>query len=163
MRAAALVFHALLIAATLDPFAFFQPSVTLTVGERQRLDRGEAIARTLPGRDREVAVFAAVRLDVDGDRLVAWVRRIEELKKSPYVTAIGRFSEPPRLEDLKSLALDDGDLLEIQACRPTRCGLHLSGIEISELHRTVNEAGKDWKPVCRRTRIAQIPYHPTRN
>ena len=31
-----------------------------------------------PARDLEVAVLAAVRVDIDGDRLVAWTRRIEE-------------------------------------------------------------------------------------
>jgi len=150
MRAAALAFHALLVAATVDPFAFFQPSVSLTVDERQRLDRGEAIARTLSGQDREVAVFAAVRVHVDGDRLVAWVRRIEELKRSSYVTAIGRFSEPPRIADLEGLALDDEDLSEIQACRPARCGLHLSANEINDLQRAASDAGKDWKPAVQR-------------
>ena len=146
MRAAALVIQALLTAAVLDPFAFFQPSVVLTGSERQRLDRGEAVARILPGGDREIAVFAAVRVHVDGDRLVAWVRRIEDLKRSSLVTAIGRFSEPPQLEDLKNLALDDEDLLEIQGCRPAHCGLHLSASEIGALQRAAETAGKDWKP-----------------
>src|SRR5579872_1867427 len=71
-------------APDLDPFAFFQPSVTLSVDDRRQLDRGESIARVLPGQDHEVAVFAAVRVDIDGDRLVAWMRRVEELKKSDY-------------------------------------------------------------------------------
>src|SRR5213596_713351 len=71
-----------------DPFAFFQPSVTVNVGDRRQLDHGEPIARVVPGDTSEVAVFAAVRIDIDGDRLVAWMRRIEELKKSSYVLAI---------------------------------------------------------------------------
>ena len=93
-----------------DPFVFFQPSVTITADDRHQLDRGEPIARVLPGEDLEVAMFAAVPVGIDGDRLVAWMRRIEELKKSSYVLAIGRFSDPPRIEDLAGLTLDDEEL-----------------------------------------------------
>lgn len=54
-----------------DPFACLQPSVTITADDRRQLDRGEPIARVLPGKHLEVAVFAAVPVDIDGDRLVA--------------------------------------------------------------------------------------------
>ena len=129
-----------------DPFAFFRPSVVISADDRRRLDRGEPLARALPGEDREVAVFAAVPVDIDGDRLVAWMRRIAVLKKSPYVLAIGRFSDPPRLEDLADLVLDDEDLSEIRQCRPGACGLKLARAEIDQLRSTAVEAGSAWKP-----------------
>jgi hypothetical protein len=116
-----------------DPFAFFQPTATVTADDRRQLDRGEAIARVLPGDDPEVAVFAAVPVNIDGDRLVAWIRRIEELKKSAYVLAIRRFSNPPRIEDLAELVLDDRELSDIRACRPGHCGLNVSPAEAAEL------------------------------
>jgi hypothetical protein len=83
----------------IDPFSFFQPSVTVTAGDRSKMDDGHPVAHVVAGRDSEVGVWAAVPVNVDGDRLVAWMRRIEELKKSSYVPAIGRFSNPPRLDD----------------------------------------------------------------
>jgi hypothetical protein len=116
-----------------DPFAFFQPSVTVTADDRRQLDRGEATARVLPGDDPEVAVFAAVPVNIDGDRLVAWIRRIEELKKSAYVLAIRRFSNPPRIEDLADVVLDDRELSDIRECRPGHCGLNVSSAEAAEL------------------------------
>src|SRR3972149_11832062 len=90
----------------LDPFAFFRPSIAVTADDRRELDRGKPIARVVRGTDREVGVFAAVQVSVDGDRLVAWTRDIGALKKSPYVLAIGRFSDPPTIEDLEGLTLD---------------------------------------------------------
>lgn len=129
-----------------DPFAFLQPSVTITADDRRQLDRGEPIARVLPGNDLEVAVFAAVPVDIDGDRLVAWMRRIEELKKSSYVLAIGRFSDPPRIEDLADLTLDDEDVSDIRACRPGRCGLKVSAREMTKVQKAAAEAESDWKP-----------------
>src|SRR5512133_1560929 len=86
-----------------DPFAFFQPSVTLSAEHRSELEEGRPVARIIASKGTEVAVFAALPVRIDGDRLVAWMRRIEELKKSTYVLAIHRFSDPPRLEDLADL------------------------------------------------------------
>lgn len=146
MLLALLALQVFTAAPNTDPFAFFQPSVTLSTDDRRQLDRGEPIARVLPGQDHEIAVFAAVRVDIDGDRLVAWMRRIEELKKSAYVLAIGRFLDPPTIEDLAGLALDDEELSGIQACRPDNCGLKLSAVEMTQLRRAAEEAGSDWKP-----------------
>jgi hypothetical protein len=146
MFLALLALQLLPVATNTDPFAFLQPSVTVSVDERRQLDRGEPIARVLPGKDLEVAVFAAVPVNVGGDRLVSWMRRIEELKKSGYVLAIGRFSDPPQIGDLNGLGLDDEELSDILACRPGNCGLKLSAVEMTELRRVAAHAGRDWQP-----------------
>ena len=145
MLTALLVLQLAATAPATDPFEFFRPSVTIDAGERRRLDAGEAIARTLPAPDSEVAILAVVRVNIDGDRLVAWMRRVEELKKSSYVPGIGRFSNPPRLEDLAGLSLDDEDLSEIRSCRPGRCGLKLSPDEIASLQRAAAAAKDGWQ------------------
>jgi hypothetical protein len=141
MLTALLTLQIITTAASADPFAFFQPSFTITADDRRQLDRGEPIARVLPAKNLEVAVLAAVPVNIDGDRLVAWMRRIEELKKSAYVLAIRRFSDPPRIEDLADLTLDDEELSEILACRPGRCGVKLSVSEMATLQRAAAEAG----------------------
>jgi hypothetical protein len=126
-----------------DPFAFFQPSVTITTEERVRLDHGYPLARVLQAKGLEVAVLAAVPVSVDGDRLVAWERRIEELKKGSYLVAIGRFSDPPRIEDLDRLELDSGDVAAIQSCQPGNCELKLSAAEMTQLQHVEAQTGGD--------------------
>lgn len=146
---AATVLAALATAQTIpapDPFAIFHPTIALTTAERTKLDRGDALVKVMPARDREIAIVSATRVKVHGERLIAWVRRIEDLKKGRYVAAIGRFSQPPRIDDLGALALDDDDLEEIRRCRSGRCGLKLSDQEIVELRRTAAVAGANWKP-----------------
>lgn len=145
MLIALLALHIFAANAGHDPFVFFQPSVTLSADDRRRLDHGEPIARTVPGEDGEVAVFAAVPIAIDGHRVVAWMRRIEALKKSAYVAAIGRFSDPPRIQDLAALALDDDELAEIIACRPRDCSLKLSAGEMTRLAAAAANAKHDWK------------------
>ena len=123
------------IAATprADPLEFFRPTVTITEAEQRLLDRGEPIARPLAAQGAEIAVFAAVPVAIDADRLVAWIERIEALKKSSYVAAIHRFSDPPRLEDLADLTLERDDLDAIAECRPGDCGVKLSADEMRTL------------------------------
>ncbi len=118
-----------------DPFLFFSPSVLITPAERQRLDQGRVLVRVLPGQEREIAVFSAAAFDRGGEALVQGVRRIEELKRGPYVLAIGRFSDPPRIGDLAGLDLDEEDLQSIRDCRLSDCAVKLSGSEMEQLRR----------------------------
>jgi hypothetical protein len=129
-----------------DPFAFFRPSIAVSADDRRELDGDKPIARSVRGPDHEVGMFAAVQVNIDGDRLVAWTRHIEELKESPYLLAIGRFSDPPRLEDLDGLTLDDEDLSAIRRCRRSDCSLKLAGSEMDRLRQVVAGAGDQWRP-----------------
>src|SRR5512138_3723336 len=121
-----MAFRVLATPSATDPFAFFQPSVTVTADDRSKMDEGDPVAHVIRSEHAEVAVWAAVPVNIDANRLVAWMRRIDALKKSAYVLAIGRFSDPPRLDDLADLSLDDEDISDIAACRPARCDLKLS-------------------------------------
>jgi hypothetical protein len=128
-----------------DPFAFFQPLVSVSQADRHRIDRGDAFARILPARDGEVAVFAATRLNAEPERLVRWTRAIEAFKKASFVLAIGRFSTPPVLSDLDRLELDDVDLESIRKCRRGDCGIKLTASDIQSLRVVAASAGAEWK------------------
>jgi hypothetical protein len=149
MRAVALlVLTAVLTASpTVNPFAFFSPSVVLSDQERARLAAGEVVSRVLPAAGHDVALLAAVPVNVNGDRLVAWVRDISHLKRSLFVPLSRRFSDPPALDDLRELVLDDRDLDAIRACRPGGCGVKLAASEIAQLQSGLDEAGENWKTV----------------
>jgi hypothetical protein len=131
------------VRAAADPFAFFSPSVVTSADEQRRLEGGGTLARVVPGQKHAIAVFSATPLDVGGDRLVAWMRHIAALKKSTYVEQIGRFSNPPRLEDLDALTLDPADIADLRQCRLGRCGLKLARPEIEMFQRTLQSAGAD--------------------
>jgi len=131
-----------------DPFAFLGPSIVVSGKERQKLDAGDAIVRVLAAEGREIAVLGAAAVEIDGDRLVAWMRRIEDLKKSEHVPAVGRFSEPPVLSDLAGHTLDDRDLDHLRQCRPGNCDLKLSAGEIARMRQVLAAAGTQWKPAA---------------
>lgn len=133
------------ILSAADPFAFIRPSIHVSPNEKQKIDRGEVLVRILPGQGREIAVFAAASLNASGDSLVARVRDIVELKKSAYVPAIARFSDPPAIADLTTLTLDEVDLMAIKNCRRSDCDLKLGTDEIERLRGIITAQGDNWK------------------
>lgn len=133
-----------------DPFEFLAPSVVVSARDRANLDRDQVIARVMSGKAGQLAVFVATRLKAPPDALVAWTRAIAELKRSKFVLAIGRFSDPPRPSDLADLTLDQRDLDAIGRCRPGDCGLKLSAGDIELLTGAVATAGADWRDAVQR-------------
>jgi hypothetical protein len=122
-------------AGTFDPLAIVAPTVEISAADRSRLDRGELISRVLPAHKSQVAVFAATRIDVDPETLIAAAADIANLKKSSFVTAIRRFSDPPRMSDLDALTLDQHDLEVLTACEVGRCSFKLAVREIEAIRR----------------------------
>ena len=112
---------------------------------RTRIDGGFALVDVRPARGRDLGVFGAVRTEVNGDRLVAWVRQIEHFHTGSYVPLVVRFSDPPRIEDLDRLVLDAGDLDDIRGCRSGDCGLKLAADEIGQLRQTIADTGAAWQ------------------
>jgi len=141
----ALFLSAALAATAPDPFTWLQPAVMIDGAARSRLDRGEVVVRVLPAADGEIGIFMAARLNADAETLAEWVNAIARLKKSPYVLMARRFSNPPGLDDLKGLTLDDGDLDAIRACRPGNCALKLAGDDIAALRQAAFAGGPQWK------------------
>jgi hypothetical protein len=133
-----------------DPFQFLAPSVVMSARDRADLDRDQVVARVLSGKGGQLAVFVATRLNAPPDALVAWTRAIAELKRSKFVLAIGRFSDPPRPSDLEELTLDQPDLDAIRRCRPGQCGLKLAAGDVESLTAALGAAGADWRDAAQR-------------
>jgi hypothetical protein len=121
------------------------PSIVVSARDRAALDRDQVVARVLPGKSGQVAVFVATRLNARAETLVAWTRAIAEFKRSKFVLAIGRFSDPPLPSDAEQLTLDQRELDTIRQCRPQSCGLKLPASDIDSLTRIVATAGDDWR------------------
>jgi hypothetical protein len=138
------------------PFAFFRPTVEISPDEIRRVDRGEALVRILPGIDDEIAIFGAVAIHVDGSRLIAWERRIAVLKQNAMVLSIGRFSNPPALEDLRDLVLDDDELQAVSRCRPGNCALKLAAGDIGRLQRAMAVRPPNSQEVFRRILLERV-------
>jgi hypothetical protein len=132
-----------------DPFAFFQPTVSLGAADLAILTRGAPLVRVLPATGHDVAAFTAIGVGstVTVERAAAWMRRVELLRENRYVIASQRLSSPPRLSDFDRLVLDDEDLEDIRRCVPGRCGVKLSAPDIGTLTKVAATGGSNWKPL----------------
>lgn len=127
--------------AAANPIVEVTPCVTLTPADRQALTRGEVVSRTLPGGDYQVGLFAVARITAAPSVLVESTRNIADMKKSAFVSAVRRFSNPPQLSDLDELVLADRDLDALMDCTVGDCAFKLTAPEIGLLARVRAEAG----------------------
>jgi hypothetical protein len=141
----------LLLSATLfaqdpkpEPYTFLRKHLAFTPTELIALENSKIIVK-LPKtpETREVAAFAIMRVDVPTDFFVERVRDIATFKKSEKVLQIGKFSKPPRLEDLAGLTFDQVDIDAIRACRVKSCDIKMSAKFMERFEKEVNWASEN--------------------
>jgi len=126
--------------------AFLKKQLAFTPAELSALDKGQVLVRLQKTTEtREVAVFAVMQLNVPRDFFVEKVRDIVNFKKSDNVMEIGKFSNPPRPEDLSGLTLDASEIEAIRRCRLGRCDLKLSAEMIERLRNKVDWSAPDYQ------------------
>ncbi len=128
-----------------EPQKFLRMVARFSEADIASLERGEPLAKVLDTDHRELAVVGAVRINAPRERLFDRYREISNLKNSNVVMEVGRFSTPPKPEDLNTLHFEDYDLDAIKACRPGDCGVRLSGENLDRFAREVNWRAPDWK------------------
>ncbi len=103
--------------------------------ELRRLQAGQPVAKLLETTERrEVAVFGMIQINVPAEFFVEQFRDIVRFKESPMVPQIGKFSDPPRPEDLGRLTMEESDLEALTHCRAGDCPVKASA-EIMERFR----------------------------
>jgi hypothetical protein len=139
---------------------FLQKQLAFTAYELSALEKGQIIVR-LPktAETREVAAFAVMRLDVPEEFFLHKMRDIVNFKKSDNVLQIGKFSEPPRLDDLADLTLDPAEIDSIRRCRVHKCDFKMSARLIERFRKEVDWSAPDYaKRATALTREVLLEY-----
>jgi hypothetical protein len=123
----------LLTALLVEPLAPFRPTVELGDREYRALDQGRAVVQDVSLPSRHIGVFAAIQVSVDGDRMARWLDDIAAFKRSGAIPEVGRFSEPPRIEDLAALTLDPADVKTLRGCTVDTCSMLFTPEELEQL------------------------------
>ncbi|MBV8206397.1 MAG: hypothetical protein JO041_06360 [Acidobacteria bacterium] len=124
--------------------AFFRDDVGLTVEQITQLRNGTAIVKTMPSRTpAELFLFGAVFIHADPERYIAFAHDFERMRSMPNYLALGVFSEPPRLADLKGFAFDEQDIKSLRTCKPGDCQLQLPESSIAELQKSADWSAAD--------------------
>lgn len=110
-----------------------------SAADLRALDSGEAVVKSLDTPVRqELAHFGAVHVDAPADRFIDRFGDIERFERGPGIPQIGRFSNPPRLEDLAALTLPAKDVTALARCRPGDCDVKLSAAAMARFQQQVN-------------------------
>jgi hypothetical protein len=143
--AAILTTTALLVApmpASVDPArSFLMTAFQLSAAEIDRLDRGEVVSRTLDVQNRrEVATLGVVRILTSPSKYVERLADIATFKKTDDILQIGTFGNPPKLDDVAALTVDEGELKRLRECRIEDCDVRLPADSIERVRREI-----DWR------------------
>ncbi len=128
--------------ARVDPArSFLMTAFQLSTTEIAGLDRGDVVSRTLAvTHHREVATLGIVRIRTSPSAYVERLADIAAFKRTDDVLQIGTFSNPPRLDDLAALTVDEGDLKRLRECRVENCDVRLPADAIERMQREI-----DWR------------------
>ncbi len=113
----------------------FLKSVGFTDAELAPFDKGAPVTKILTTKeDLDAAVIGAIRINAAPATLVEKVRTLEAFRKGATVLQIGRFSTPPKIEDLAGLTIDDSELKDFEECKAGSCDLKLGsgGMELAK-------------------------------
>ena len=137
------------------------PSPALQTFLRQRLQfndrdidnvaKGKAVTRILPSEKQEVAVFGIVLVRVPAEFFVSRFRDIESYKRSTSIPNVKKFSDPPKIEDLHQLTIDEDDLRELKNCKVGDCGVKLPADLILRLRKDI-----DWSAPDARQKVTEL-------
>ena len=101
---------------------------------------GQTVTKTAPIEGPEMAVFGAVRIPDDKERLVRWIRDIEGFRKAADLGLSRKLSSPPAINDFGDLSLDAAELAALQKCKPGSCDLQIGDPAIGRFQSEV-----DWR------------------
>jgi len=127
-----------------DLQTFFQQDIGLTPAQIAAIRGGQPVTKTLPSRTpAEVFLFGAVYIHAAPESYLKFARDFERLRRLPDYLALGVFSTPPQISDLKGFSFDDDDIKALKSCKPGDCLIQMPTSSIEELQQAINWSAAD--------------------
>jgi hypothetical protein len=121
--------------------AFFKQNIGLSQERIADVNSGKPVALALKSRiPDEIFIFGTVYIDSDPEKYVRFSSDIDRLRKIPEYLAIGKFSEPPQIQDLKGFDLDGEDIEALKECKPGDCMIQMPASRMKEFQKAINWA-----------------------
>jgi hypothetical protein len=118
---------------------YFKDYIGLSDDQIATIRSGQAFAKTLHSRiPDEIFVFGAVYIHAAPEAYLKFSRDFDRLRQLPGYLAIGKFSDPPELSDLKGFAFDSEDVQALNDCKPGHCEIQMPTESIEEIHQTID-------------------------
>lgn len=112
---------------------------SLTPAEIAAVEKGDVVAKVIDTDDRsEVLAAATLRVRTTPDRVLAWLRGVEDWRRQPWVVQTGRLALRPEPREVEALTLDPGDVRDLARCRVGDCEVRLSREAIEQFRTRIN-------------------------
>jgi hypothetical protein len=127
-----------------DLRTYFKEYIGLSDNQIAAIRDGQAVTKTLESRTPdEIFVFGAVYIKAAAEDYLKFSRDFDRLRKLPGYLAIGEFSNPPQLSDLKDFTFTSEDIQALKDCKPGKCQIQMPTSSIDELHQSVDFSSPD--------------------
>ncbi|HTC93770.1 MAG TPA: hypothetical protein VK699_09995 [Terriglobales bacterium] len=123
---------------------FFREDIGLNDDQIAAIQNGQPVTKTLHSRTpAEVFLFGAVYIHAAPESYVKYAHDFARLRKLPGYLALGVFSSPPQLSDLKGFAFDNDDIQSLKNCKPGNCLIQMPASSMDDLHQSVDWSRAD--------------------
>jgi len=123
---------------------FFQQNIGLNEDQISSIRDGEPVAKALPSRTPdEMFLFGAVYIHAAPEAYLLYARDLDRIRKVPSFLALGAFSSPPQISDLKDFSLDSEEIQDLRHCTPGHCAIQAPGSTIELLQRSIDWSAPD--------------------
>jgi hypothetical protein len=123
---------------------FFRQNVGLSEDQIAAIHSGQPVVKPLPPRTpAEVLLFGAVYIHTAPETYFQYARNFDRLRQVPGFLALGVFTDPPQLSDLRGFSLDHDDVEDLKNCEPGNCRIQMPATSIEVLHHSIDWSGPD--------------------
>ena len=127
-----------------DLQTFFRQDLGLSQDQIASIRSGQPVAKTMPSRTpAEVFLVGAIYIHATPETYLQFARDFDRLRKLPNYLALGVFSNPPQLSDLKGFSFDSDEIKALQKCTPGDCELQMPASSIEEFQQSVDWSATD--------------------
>ena len=124
------------------PRPFLRKVIQLGDAELATMDKGTVVTKPLATPEKaEIAAFGVVKVTGTLATLRDRIHDFPSFRKVPQIVQIGVFSNPPRIEDLAGLTIDEADLDALEDCKPGNCAVKIGTAGLDRLKKEVNWSG----------------------
>ncbi|HUN63928.1 MAG TPA: hypothetical protein VMU53_18155 [Candidatus Sulfotelmatobacter sp.] len=123
--------------------SYFQ-QIGLSQDQLTAIRAGQAVSMKMPSRiPDEIVVFGAVFVKATPESYVKLAYDFDRLRKLPEFVAIGKFSDPPQVSDLKGFSYDGEDIKALKDCKPENCQIQSPAEGLEGLQKSVDFSAPD--------------------
>jgi len=123
---------------------FFRQNVALSEDQIAAIHSGQPVVKPLsPRTPAEVLLFGVIHIHATAEAYFQYARNFDRLRQVPGFLALGVFTDPPQLSDLRGFSLDSDDIEDLKNCQPGNCRIQMPAASIEVFHRSIDWSAPD--------------------